>query len=292
MKHTTKLLSIFAVTLMLLAFVGCQPNTGCTHSYTTSTTEATCTSKGYTLHTCEICGDSYKTDETPALGHDYVDTVVVPTCTAKGYTKHTCSRCNDTYNDTEVNALGHTWVIDKEATCTTNGEKHCSVCNTVEVINAHHTWEVVSTTEATCTTAKVNHCKCTECTATTDMTISNALGHNYEGGVCKVCENHEHCECVGSKDCTTHDFIIYICTAYGQTESEMTKLVFCMKESEKENVTYGDIPSMLTKKGINKSIKEYCYEVVDYNDGLMYSFEEVDKTKKVPSPLYIILDNE
>ena len=44
-----------------------------THSYTSTVTAPTCTEKGYTTHTCSICGDSYKDSYTKALGHDYKD---------------------------------------------------------------------------------------------------------------------------------------------------------------------------------------------------------------------------
>ena len=46
----------------------------------------------------------------PAPGHSYGETVVAPTCTAKGYTKHTCGVCGDSYNTDEVEALGHNYV--------------------------------------------------------------------------------------------------------------------------------------------------------------------------------------
>lgn len=41
-----------------------------THSYSAVLISPTCLSGGYTLYTC-ACGDSYKVDETPALGHDW-----------------------------------------------------------------------------------------------------------------------------------------------------------------------------------------------------------------------------
>ncbi len=40
------------------------------HSYAASRTEPTCTTEGFTLFSC-ACGDSYRADETPALGHDW-----------------------------------------------------------------------------------------------------------------------------------------------------------------------------------------------------------------------------
>ena len=119
-----------------------------THSYKAVVTAPTCTSKGYTTHTCS-CGDSYvdtyvdalghawdngkvtkeptatetgvrtytctrcsetKTETIPKLTHEhsYKAVVTAPTCTAKGYTTHTCA-CGDSYVDTYVDALGHAW---------------------------------------------------------------------------------------------------------------------------------------------------------------------------------------
>ena len=118
------------------------------HSYKAVVTAPTCTSKGYTTHTC-ACGDSYvdtyvdalghawdegkvtkpateaeagvktftctrcgetKTETIPKLTHEhsYKAVVTAPTCTAKGYTTHTCA-CGDSYVDTYVDALGHAW---------------------------------------------------------------------------------------------------------------------------------------------------------------------------------------
>ena len=46
--------------------------------------------------------------EIVAHTHDYQDVVTEPTCTTDGYTTHTCSICGDSYTDSEVAALGHT----------------------------------------------------------------------------------------------------------------------------------------------------------------------------------------
>ena len=66
------------------------------------TVEATCTKTGLTegKH-CSVCGALIKAQETvPAKGHKYIDTVVKPTYTAKGYTLHKCSVCGNSYKDT------------------------------------------------------------------------------------------------------------------------------------------------------------------------------------------------
>ena len=98
--------------------------------------------------------------------HNYVPVVTNPTCTSQGYTTHTCTICDDEYVDTYVNALGHTvgdwlsngnehwhyctaceqdvdkeahtasdWIIDTPATDDTAGHKHkeCTVCGYVVV---------------------------------------------------------------------------------------------------------------------------------------------------------------
>ena len=63
---------------------------------------ATCTKTGLTegKH-CSVCDALIKAQETvPAKGHKYIDTVVKPTYTAKGYTLHKCSVCGNSYKDT------------------------------------------------------------------------------------------------------------------------------------------------------------------------------------------------
>ena len=75
------------------------------HSIREETVAATCTTGGYTSHTCTRCGASERENETPALGHDYRDTVVAPTTTSQGYTEHTCSRCGNSYRDNYTDKL-------------------------------------------------------------------------------------------------------------------------------------------------------------------------------------------
>ena len=87
--------------------------------------------------------------------HTYETEVVAPTCTERGYTLHTCTGCGDSYKDTYVSALGHSygepswdWSEDyTNATATftcTNDSEH------VDTLTATITDEV--TTPVTCTT--------------------------------------------------------------------------------------------------------------------------------------------
>lgn len=65
--------------------------------------------------------------------HEYGAVVTIPTCTAGGYTTYICSLCGDTYISEETEALGHSWdngTVTKEATTEEEGIKtyNCTVC--------------------------------------------------------------------------------------------------------------------------------------------------------------------
>ena len=83
--------------------------------------EATCTAPV----TCSGCG----TTEGVALGHNYAASVVEPTVDAQGYTLHTCQNCGDSYKDSYVDKLlgqgvcgaNLTWKLDTEGTLTISG---------------------------------------------------------------------------------------------------------------------------------------------------------------------------
>ena len=93
----------------------------CNHSYTSEITKAaTCSSQGIKTYTCS-CGHSY-TETIEATGHSYQSTVVIPTCTTTGYTVYECSVCGDTYQGNTTAATGHSYQSYVIApTCTTGG---------------------------------------------------------------------------------------------------------------------------------------------------------------------------
>ena len=133
----------------------------------------TCTRRGYTLHTCKVCGVSYKDNFTDEIDHDYNKSIVSPTCTEQGYTIHTCKVCGISYYDNYKNATGHTPVTDKAvaATCTKTGKSagsHCSVCGTVinaqkTVAKKEHSYKTTTTTKATTSKNGTKVTKCTVC---------------------------------------------------------------------------------------------------------------------------------
>ena len=165
-------------------------------------TPATCTTSGIEERTCTECG--YKeTRIMSSSGHKAGDPAqenyVAATCTTTGGYDLVvrCSECNKVLMKSHVTiqSLGHKygeWVIDTEATCSTDGLKH-RVCINDE---SHIEYEVIPATgkhnykeykenevEATCSKAgsydEVIKCEdCGKIYSSTHVTIP-ALGHDY-----------------------------------------------------------------------------------------------------------------
>ncbi len=66
---------------------------------------------------CNVCGHVRDV----ACDHEYNAVVTAPTCTSGGYTTHTCTKCGDTYVDEYTDALGHTYDDDSDAVCNVCG---------------------------------------------------------------------------------------------------------------------------------------------------------------------------
>ena len=82
----------------------------CNHEYTFIMIQPDCENRGYTVHTCEKCGESYKDSHVPALGHDWDNGKVTKeaSCTESGEKIYTCGRCGET--DTEIiDKLNHNY---------------------------------------------------------------------------------------------------------------------------------------------------------------------------------------
>ena len=95
------------------------------HTYSSVVTDPTCTTTGYTTHTCSVCGDTYKDNEVAATGHNYIETNRVPATTeAAGSVTYTCPSCGDSYTE-ELPKIEHTCSFvessRQESTCTVAG---------------------------------------------------------------------------------------------------------------------------------------------------------------------------
>lgn len=113
--------------------------------------------------------------------HAYVSQVVASTCTKTGYTLYTCEQCGDSYSGSVTNPLCHSfnsWQTTKEPTTSVSGEKTrmCTRCGYTEKeaipklsAPAHEHNYVETVTAPTCTEAGYSTYTCSSC------------GHSYTG---------------------------------------------------------------------------------------------------------------
>lgn len=67
------------------------------HEFSVTTVPATCTSPGYTLRECAVCGERHITDITASLPHNYVAKTTPSTCEGGGKTIHICEGCGSSF---------------------------------------------------------------------------------------------------------------------------------------------------------------------------------------------------
>lgn len=118
------------------------------HSYSSKTIKATCTSGGYTVHTCS-CGASYTDSYTDATGHRWSDwkTVKKATTSSEGRKQRTCSSCGKTESKTIAKVKssstsgGHKITGARKAVYSYRGMDKFSSVNLVDLINAERAKE-------------------------------------------------------------------------------------------------------------------------------------------------------
>ena len=76
--------------------IGAVDNIACTHNYSMSEVNPTCTETGLRIYLCLFCGHEYS-EAIPAYGHQYYSSEVPATCSSMAYTAYTCLRCADYY---------------------------------------------------------------------------------------------------------------------------------------------------------------------------------------------------
>ena len=187
--------------------------------------DSTCTEAGEKVYTCKVCGET-KTEEIAALGHSYSEEWTVDkeaTCEEAGSKSHHCTRlgCDSKSDVTVIEALGHEWGEGKETkapTCTEAGEKTytCTRCDktkteAIEALGHAYSEEWTVDKEATCEEAgsKSHHCTRPGCDSKTDVTVIEALGHEWgEGKETKA------------PTCTEAGEKTYTCTRCDKTKTE------------------------------------------------------------------------
>ena len=185
----------------------------------------TCTEAGEKTYTCTRC-DKTKTEEVAALGHAYSDEWTVDkeaSCEEAGSKSHHCTRpgCDSKSEVTEIAALGHEWgegTETKAPTCSEAGEKTytCTRCNAtkteaIEALGHAYSDEWTVDKEATCEEAgsKSHHCTRPDCDSKSDVTIIEALGHEWSEG-----------KETKAPTCTETGEKTYTCTRCDKTKTE------------------------------------------------------------------------
>ncbi len=149
------------------------------HSYEVYTVAATCTSPGYTVRECSVCGDRHIEDITSVLPHNYESHVISATCENGGKTIHRCDGCGSSFVTDYTEALGHSWdegTLVTNATCTGEGvmEYRCTRCG-YHRLDSDPADGHIPGAPATCTEPQL----CTRCGAV----LEKALGHDYKSEV-------------------------------------------------------------------------------------------------------------
>ena len=131
------------------------------HDYEAAVTPAACETGGRTTHICHGCNSSFVTDYTDALGHAWDDGTVVTdkTCDGSGVTEYRCTRCG--YHRLEGDAsTGH--VPGAAATCTE--PQICTVCGVVlKLPTGHKPGDWIIDKEPTKDSEGEKHKECENC---------------------------------------------------------------------------------------------------------------------------------
>ena len=249
----------------------------------------TCTESGYEAYeTCSRCDyTTYK--EIAKTGHQYVETVFVPTCTVKGYTTHTCSVCGDNYIDSYVDALGHDRIHHDgmAPTCTESGFEAYDTCSRCDYTTykelaalGHDFGEWTVTTEPTCTEKGTETKSCSRCDATETREVA-ALGHDYEHGTCTRC---------GEKDPNYIAApVIKITTSAGKPKISWSKVEGAVKYQVYRSTDGKKYDLLATTTGTSitntkaKIGTKYYYKVKAVNAGAESEFSNVVSIKCVPA---------
>ena len=231
----------------ILVFTSKTKNAESRHSFLEEVIEPTCTSQGYTLHTCELCGYSYKDNYIDPIEHDYVlKETIAPTCTEEGYSIYECSSCGLTKEDNYIAAKGHDfgdWVTTKEAYEEVNGEeeRQCKDCGYTEtrVIRASGHNYASQVVEPTCTEDGYTLYTCSNCGDEYKDDFVPALGHDFgewsvttaptctkNGESSRKCSRCQHTE-TRIEFATGHDYVDTVvdptCTEDGYTLHKCSK---------------------------------------------------------------------
>ena len=135
-----------------------------------------CVEQGYTKHSCNVCGYTYQDAYTDPAGHSMGDWITMKeaSCTESGSRQRSCINCDIVETET-VEALGHEW---QGTSCTEPNV--CKNCNATEEAKNHSLSEWTIEKEATCTAEgnKTRYCTNDGCNYRENELLP-LIAHNY-----------------------------------------------------------------------------------------------------------------
>ena len=219
----------------------------------TASTKATCLKGGTETRKCSVCSTA-ESRQTAALGHNYIESVTAPSCTTRGFTRHTCSRCSSSYDDAYTNALGHnwvTWVTESEPTCIDDGSQvstctRCSEKTRRKVDKLGHDY-VVTVVAPTCTQNGYSLHKCSRCSDFYKTDETAPAGHKWSSWIvtkpatcdedgeetrsCSVCQTSEKRKAQSSGHIYKDNVVAPTCTEKGYTQHTCTSCGYSYKDN-------------------------------------------------------------
>lgn len=196
--------------------------------------DASCTERAHNKTTCYRCGDvqkEYIGDYT--LPHTIKYTVIKePTCQENGIASEKCLNCDYSTGEYELSKVYHNytgnWVIETEATCTTEGEKRdyctfgCGEYRTSIIGATDHIIVYDERVEPTCSqTGLTEGIHCSKCdTAFIEQQTLPTISHIYTNAydaTCNVCGFEREPKCAHTQTITL-DAVAATCTKAGKTE--------------------------------------------------------------------------
>lgn len=97
--------------------------------------DATCSQRLVEIRVCKVCEKTVDQRVGNKLSHNYVQIIVPATCAVSEHVLHTCTLCGYSYRDSYTDVYdAHTegvWVVESAPTCSTDGlrKKVCGVCS-------------------------------------------------------------------------------------------------------------------------------------------------------------------
>lgn len=197
------------------------------HQFADEIVEPTEKSPGCTVHSCTVCGFSYRDSFTSkkTCVHRYTEKTVPPTYTEQGYTVHSCPVCGDSYRDSYTDKLTCLHERMKETvtepTCTMGGYTlhECVLCGALSYKDSFtealgHSWDDGTVTQApACAAHGIKTLHCTRCAATAMRDIPPTGRHSYDTTTV-------------SPTCTENGYDLHICSVCGdRTTDHFTPLL-------------------------------------------------------------------